>query len=120
MEKVYFRVNNVYTVKGSRCSTFIKNKIAYAVRVTVCQGKFEINILQAGDIIMELHLRDEKTKELLAEVVVDLLNTKKSLFYDIVIEALEDVGLANAIAEGRKNECVSEDEIFAILDGNAR
>ncbi|NTW69374.1 MAG: hypothetical protein HGB23_05925 [Chlorobiaceae bacterium] len=69
---------------------------------------------------MQLHLSDEKTKELLSEVVVDLLKTKKSLFYDIVIEALEDVGLANAIAEGRKSEFVSEDEIFSILDGNAR
>jgi len=68
---------------------------------------------------MELHLSDEKTKELLSEVVVELLKTKKSLFYDIVIEALEDVGLANAIAEGRKNEFVSEDDIFSILDDNA-
>ncbi len=35
---------------------------------------------------------------------------------NVVLEALEEVGLANAIAEGRKNEFVSEDEIFSLLD----
>gem|GEM_PF-337335 len=99
--------------------TFTKNKIVYYTRVKVLTRKFRINILHAGAIVMELHLSDEKTKELLSEVVVELLKTKKSLFYDIVIEALEDVGLANAIAEGRKNEFVSEDDIFSILDDNA-
>ncbi|MGB7512087.1 MAG: hypothetical protein WBP54_12480 [Pelodictyon phaeoclathratiforme] len=74
----------------------------------------------AGDIFMELHISDEKTKELLSEVVVELLKTKKNLLYDVIIEALEDVGLANAIAEERKNEFVSEDEIFSILDGNSK
>ena len=68
---------------------------------------------------MELHISDEKTKELLSEVVVELLQPPKNLLYDVVIEALEDVGLAHAIAEGRVNDFVSEDEIFSILDGKA-
>ena len=66
---------------------------------------------------MELLISDEKTKELLTEVVVELLKTKRNVLYDIVLEALEEVGLANAITEGRKNEFVSEDEIFSIIDG---
>ena len=66
---------------------------------------------------MELLISDEKTKELLTEVVVDLLKTKRNVLYDIVLEALEEVGLANAITEGRKNEFVSEDEIFSIIHG---
>ena len=66
---------------------------------------------------MELLISDEKTKELLTEVVVELLMTKRNVLYDIVLEALEEVGLANAIAEGRKHEFVSEDEIFSIIDG---
>jgi hypothetical protein len=32
------------------------------------------------------------------------------------MEALEEVGLANAIVEGRTNEFVSEDEVFSLLD----
>ena len=51
---------------------------------------------------MELHISDEKTKELLSEVVVELLQTKNPLLYDVIIEALENVGLANAIVEEQK------------------
>lgn len=69
---------------------------------------------------MELSISDEKTKELLTEVMVDLLKTKRNVMREIVLEALEEVGLANAIAEGRKNEFVPEDEIFSILDGASK
>jgi vacuolar-type H+-ATPase subunit D/Vma8 len=69
---------------------------------------------------MELSISDEKTKELLTEVIVELLKTKRDVLYDVVLEALEEVGLANAIAEGRKNDFVSEDDIFSLLDGGIK
>ena len=68
---------------------------------------------------MELSISDEKTKELLTEVMIDLLKSKRDLMYDSLLEALEEVGLANAIAEGRKSDFVSEEEIFSILDRKA-
>jgi hypothetical protein len=61
---------------------------------------------------MELSISDDKTKELLTEVMIELLRTKRDLIRDILMEALEEVGLANAIAEGCKNEFVSEEEVF--------
>ncbi|WP_417915673.1 hypothetical protein [Candidatus Electronema sp. JM] len=64
---------------------------------------------------MELSISDDKTKELLTEVMIELLRTKRDLIRDILLEALEEVGLANAIAEGRKNEFVSEDEVLSII-----
>ena len=69
---------------------------------------------------MELYSSDEKTKQLLTEVVLDILQTNKNLLHDVIIDALEEVGLAHAIAEGRKNDFVTEADIFAILDGNAK
>ncbi|MBF0378142.1 MAG: hypothetical protein HQK72_11755 [Desulfamplus sp.] len=57
---------------------------------------------------MELIISDEKTKELLTEVIIEMIKHKRELFYEIILEALEEIGLANAIAEGRKNEFVSE------------
>ena len=69
---------------------------------------------------MELYSSDEKTKQLLTEVVLDILKTNKNLLHDVIIEALEEVGLAHAIAEGRKNDFVTEKEIFAVLDDNAK
>jgi hypothetical protein len=68
---------------------------------------------------MQVFLNDEKTREMLTEVLIDLIRTRKELFAEIFRDALEEVGLANAIAEGRKNEFVSEETIFTILDGDA-
>jgi hypothetical protein len=68
---------------------------------------------------MELSISDEKTKELLTEVMIELLRNKRDLIRDILLEALEEVGLANAIAEGRQGEFVPEDEIFSLLDRTA-
>ena len=68
---------------------------------------------------MELSISDEKTKELLTEVVIELLKSKRDLIYDVLLEALEEVGLANAITEGRTDNFIGEDEVFSILDGKA-
>jgi len=63
---------------------------------------------------MELAISDEKTKELLTEVIVEMIKQKREIFYDIILEALEEVGLAKAIIEGRKDDFVSEDRILSI------
>lgn len=67
---------------------------------------------------MQVFLDDEKTKEILTEILIDLIKNRKELFTEICQDALEEVGLAEAIAEGRKNEFVPEENIFALLDGN--
>lgn len=67
---------------------------------------------------MELLLNDTKIKELLTEIMIELMQSKREFFHEIVLEALEEVSFANAIVEGRKNDFVEEDKIFALLDGN--
>ncbi|MEI6746055.1 MAG: hypothetical protein WCL34_08845 [Methylococcaceae bacterium] len=64
-----------------------------------------------------MSLSDVRTKELLTEVMVDLIKNKREVLHEIMLEALEEVGLANAIIDGRENNFVSEDEIFSILNG---
>jgi hypothetical protein len=64
-----------------------------------------------------MSLNDVRTKELLTEVMVDLIKNKREVLHEIMLEALEEVGLANAIMDGRENNFVSEDEIFSILNG---
>ena len=66
---------------------------------------------------MELAVNDAKTKELIKEVVIELIKEKRDVFYDIIMEALEEIALANAIKEGRQDDFVSEDKIFALLEG---
>jgi hypothetical protein len=62
---------------------------------------------------MELTISDEKTKELLTEVLVEMIKEKRELFQEIVLEAIKEVGLANAIIEGRQDKFVSEAEIIS-------
>jgi hypothetical protein len=68
---------------------------------------------------MQILLNDEKTREMLTEILIDLIKTRKDLFEEIFQDALEEVGLGNAITEGRKNEFVPEENIFALQDGDA-
>ncbi len=66
---------------------------------------------------MEATVNEVQTKALLRQVVLELLQEKRSEFYQIVLEAMEEIGLANAIHEGRRDEFVSEEQITAILTG---
>ena len=61
-------------------------------------------------------LTQEQTKELLRQVLVELLEERRSEFHELILEAIEEVALANAIRAGRKNEFVSEDQIRAVLE----
>lgn len=65
---------------------------------------------------MKLSIDNETTKEMLTEIMVEIIKTRKDLFYDVILEALEEISLANAIKEGRQDNFVSEEQIFALLD----
>ncbi len=68
---------------------------------------------------MELTISEKQAKELLKEVLVELIEEKRDLFFEVMLEAIEEIGLANAIREGRRDEFVSEDQVLAILRGQA-
>ncbi|NJN74623.1 MAG: hypothetical protein HC799_18450 [Limnothrix sp. RL_2_0] len=63
-----------------------------------------------------MQLDEGKTKELLTEIVIDLLQNRQDVIREILLDALEEVGLGQAITEGRQNDFVAEEEIFALLD----
>ncbi len=60
----------------------------------------------------QLTLDDPKTKELITEVLIEMMQEKREIFYELILEALEEVGLANAIYEGRQDDFVDEEVIF--------
>jgi hypothetical protein len=68
---------------------------------------------------MELTINEKQAKALLKEVLIELLKEERDLFFEVMLEAIEEIGLANAIREGRQNEFVSEEQILAILRGQA-
>jgi hypothetical protein len=62
-------------------------------------------------------LDENQFKVLLKEALAELFEERQEIFSAIVVEAIEDIGLANAIREGRKNDFMSKEEIDAILAG---
>ena len=60
---------------------------------------------------------DQKTKELFKEAMIELLEERKDLFYELFAEIIEDTILVNAIKEGASSDTVSREEIFKILEG---
>jgi hypothetical protein len=69
---------------------------------------------------MEFTLNDEKLKELLTDVIVEIIKNRRDVLYDIILEAFEEIGLANAIMDGSKNDFVPEEKIFAIIDSKIK
>jgi len=68
---------------------------------------------------MELMINEKQAKALLKEVLIELLEEKRDLFFEVMLEAIEEIGLANAIREGRQNEFVSEEQVLAVLRSQA-
>lgn len=66
---------------------------------------------------MELTLSEAQAKALLKEIVIELVQGRRELFSEIMVEALEEIGLANAIREGRRDELVSEAQVNVVLEG---
>jgi hypothetical protein len=50
------------------------------------------------------------------EIIIEMIEEKRDLFYEIIQEAIEEIALAEAIKEGRKDKFVSEDKIFDFLE----
>ena len=55
---------------------------------------------------MELSINDEKMRDILKEILIEMIQEKRELFYEIIVEAIEEVALANATTEGRKDDFV--------------
>ncbi len=70
-------------------------------------------------ITMQTVIDEGKLKQVFKEAIIEMLEERKSLFHDIIVEAMEDIALTNAIREGESTESVSKKEIFNILEGNA-
>jgi len=65
---------------------------------------------------MKIVVSDEKIKEFIKESIIEMIKEKRNEFYQIVLEAIKEEGLAMAITEGRKNKFVSEDKIRNVLE----
>ena len=68
---------------------------------------------------MQTQLDESRLKQILKEALIEAIEEKKDVFHELIVEAIEDIGLINAIREGQNTETVSKQEIFDILEGQA-
>lgn len=62
-----------------------------------------------------ISLDEQQFKTLLKATLIELFEERQDLFSAIVAEAMEEIGLANAIRAGRKNDFVEREQIDTIL-----
>ena len=66
---------------------------------------------------MEQAIIDEgRLKEIFKLALFEVFEERKSLFYELLTEAMEDIALVRAIKEGEDTESVSRAQISSILD----
>ena len=63
----------------------------------------------------EITIDESKLKELLKTAIVELLQERKEVVYDVLAEIIEDIALEKAIESGENTEPVSREAIFNIL-----
>ncbi len=68
---------------------------------------------------MELTIDEKQAKRLLKEIVIEMVQEQHDLFLELMVEALEETGMARAIREGRQHDYVTEAEIRALLEDKA-
>lgn len=66
---------------------------------------------------MSYTIDEKRMRKVMKDVLVEMMTEKKDLFYDLVLEAIEEVALGKAIKEGRKDQYVAESKIMDILEG---
>lgn len=58
-------------------------------------------------------------KAIFKEALVEVLQERSDLLYDVLSDVLEDRAMAEAIREGKNDEYVAREEIMEMLDGTA-
>ena len=64
-------------------------------------------------------LEERRIKELFKEALLEVLQERGDLFYDLVVEAIEDVAMVRAIREGEGTEVVEREEVYRVLEGGS-
>ena len=62
-------------------------------------------------------IEEDQLRELLKELLIELIETRSDVFRDILLEAIEDAGLLEAIRESESSKSAEREEVMAILEG---
>jgi spore coat polysaccharide biosynthesis protein SpsF (cytidylyltransferase family) len=62
---------------------------------------------------------DVEIKELFKQAFLELLDERRDVLQDLLVEVLEDLALASAIKEGLSTEAIDRAEVMRALEGAA-
>jgi hypothetical protein len=65
---------------------------------------------------MAISTEDEKFKELVKAALIDVLEERRDLVKDILVEAIEDMALGKAISQGLGSDPIPRNEILELLE----
>jgi len=54
--------------------------------------------------MVDIHIDEERLKELFKEALVEVLEERKDMLYELMAEIMEDMALTHAIQEGESME----------------
>jgi len=72
-------------------------------------------IIKYTEVKMEITISDEKLKETLKEVLIELLQENRIELISVLSESIEDFIMGESIEEGLKTKVVSKEEIMKEL-----
>ena len=62
-------------------------------------------------------VEDGRIKELFKQALLEVLQERRDLIYDLFAEVMEDLALNKAIQEGESSEQVTKDEVLKAIEG---
>lgn len=65
---------------------------------------------------MDAIIKNKQLKETFKEALIEVFETRRDLLVDAITEAMEDIGMLNAIKEGDKNDLVKEEVVMNYLN----
>lgn len=68
---------------------------------------------------METLIDNDKLKEIFKQAIIEAMEEKKDVVHDLLVEAMEDLAMIQAIEKGEETEIVSRDEVLSILEDKA-
>ena len=68
---------------------------------------------------MEIPVDESRIKQWFKEALLEVLEERKDVFYELLAEVMEDIALVHAIQEGEHTKPVSKQEVLKLLDESA-
>lgn len=68
---------------------------------------------------MEILVDEGRIKQWFKEVLLEVLEERKDILYELIAEVMEDIALVHAIQEGENTKPVGKQEVLKLLDESA-